>query len=802
MPPPAYSFKLRQRAAALIIVLAFVVLLTGLVVAYFSRTATDRQLAQSSFNDTGAELLSRSALDIVVGDFKQEIVNGSSVTSNYYSPTNSQYVVPQRNVAASAGIPNLIRISSGAVALTAPAVDSRASAVTSGPADPANPKRGEITSARWNTHYLIPKANTGDDKTDPVASFTPPDWVIVTRNGPSIQAGIGTGSTALYNPVNTNTNYAIGRYAYAVYDEGGLLDINVAGYPAPTPAGAATPSAYVTDVGRKGVLAFADLKTLPTTPGNTPSPQAINAFVGFRNYATMDYSNTAPTPSGLSFPYSVVTAGKIGPYYLGPSGGSGLIPPWTLASDHIGTSRDFGAVNAVKTGLGASLRTDQNFLTRRELISFRASAGIASVNTLQYLGTFSREKNASTWRAGGITSGPIEANLAAPPTGPGRFYIGNLNSVIPTQNVQDGIGLKWTAKGKGQNTAPGYWTYNGPTNPNALSNIPSFAGGAKHHFFKLLDYAMTGDDSGNDPVTQFITTLSVGASLIDQYDPNNNFAIYSNTGDSTGSTTTAIQTGSSQWAFGMEKNDTNISKVVPTPSPTPIPSPVPSTIFLDHYLDSGAPVIGGRPFRGVGEFSYGIKTNVAGLPTLDFYTWPQAQNPPWGDTPVLDFFSYSKADPVDGGVPVRSGIVSLNTRQAPVLAALISGQLLTETANTTVTSVQATTAANVIVSASAAAPALSRADIVRLASGAITVAPFNATNETKSTIARAFAEVVQTRTWGLLIDLVAQTGRYKPNATSLQNDFIVEGEKRYWLHVAIDRFDGSIVGQQLEEVLE
>jgi hypothetical protein len=62
--------------------------------------------------------------------------------------------------------------------------------------------------------------------------------------------------------------------------------------------------------------------------------------------------------------------------------------------------------------------------------------------------------------------------------------------------------------------------------------------------------------------------------------------------------------------------------------------------------------------------------------------------------------------------------------------------------------------------------------------------------------------VTQTRTWGLLIDVVAQTGHYKPNATNLQNDFVVEGEKRYWLHIAIDRFDGSIVGQQLEEVTE
>src|SRR5438477_5602409 len=78
--PPLLS-RSSKKAAALIIVLAFVVLLTGLVLAYFTRTTSDRQLAQSSYNDTSADLLARSALDIVVGDFQQEIVNGSTATA-------------------------------------------------------------------------------------------------------------------------------------------------------------------------------------------------------------------------------------------------------------------------------------------------------------------------------------------------------------------------------------------------------------------------------------------------------------------------------------------------------------------------------------------------------------------------------------------------------------------------------------------------------------------------------------------------------------------------------------------------
>ena len=31
---------------------------------------------------------------------------------------------------------------------------------------------------------------------------------------------------------------------------------------------------------------------------------------------------------------------------------------------------------------------------------------------------------------------------------------------------------------------------------------------------------------------------------------------------------------------------------------------------------------------------------------------------------------------------------------------------------------------------------------------------------------------------------------------------IVEGEKRYWLHIAIDRFTGEVIDQQLEAVYE
>ena len=96
-------------------------------------------------------------------------------------------------------------------------------------------------------------------------------------------------------------------------------------------------------------------------------------------------------------------------------------------------------------------------------------------------------------------------------------------------------------------------------------------------------------------------------------------------------------------------------------------------------------------------------------------------------------------------------------------------------------------------------PATGRQDIARLVSAAGNT--IGSTEEAKETIARALSEVCQTRTWVLMIDLIAQSGRYPPNATTLTN-FIVEGERRYWLHIAIDRFTGEVVDQQLEAVYE
>ena len=47
--------------------------------------------------DTKADLLAQGALDIIVGDLRQEIVNGSTINGIIYSPTLAANMLPQRS---------------------------------------------------------------------------------------------------------------------------------------------------------------------------------------------------------------------------------------------------------------------------------------------------------------------------------------------------------------------------------------------------------------------------------------------------------------------------------------------------------------------------------------------------------------------------------------------------------------------------------------------------------------------------------------------------------------------------------
>jgi type II secretory pathway component PulK len=844
-----YSRDAASKGAALMIVLAFVVLLTGLAVAYLSRASSDRQLAQSSYNDTSADLLARSALDIVVGDFRQEILNAGVVTQ-----ANIQ---PQRS-GDDASIANLIRRSIRNDPIPAPGVSSLASSVSS--TSPSANGRS-ISTTRWNSHYLIPRGNTGPAiDSSPVPSFTPPDWVLVTAQGPAVAPSPGV---------------VIGRYAFAVYDEGGLLDMNVAGYPTWTGTVASspspTPTPWLVNVGRKGILAFADLTALPTaTPATTPT--WIDKIVGWRNYAMTQQPTTALFTNPDFFSGNLNTRQNFYGSYLLYFGD----PPFTidsLSDKLLASTYPFTSVASYVS----NNRTDQAFMTRQQLLKLRRSdtPEMFSQNLLQYMGTFSRERNrpAADWPGLGGRLGE------------GRFNLNNLALVQPnpadcviahgkkkgwqtgknknhlcgdSEEVHKLFGLFWVrANVVGGQHPRGEWRYIGNRNPipgpdtsPAPVPINCLIGPTQQNdFFQILDYALfqAACESNDQHVDK---TFAIGASLIDQYDTgegclSNGQSTFQpdgcdldyraiNTWNKQGNAThtTVIKyghgNGSLSTAFGMEPNHSGangdpINGDVPyDPNyggndphrPTPAPTPGPNTQVISHA------------FATVGEFGYGIDTSTVGVPTLKF--WDSTTTPPFQYAPVLDFFSYN---PISSAYP-RAGIVNLYTKNAPVLAAMLSRALKTDAAansnppspvisGTPYAGSEAQRAADAIVTetqrvlAGTAIPAVQQTDLTRAIAGRLAKAAFDAVpslatnDETKGAVVRALAEIGQTRTWNLFIDVIAQTGRYAPGTTDITqaNKFTVEGEKRYWLHVALGRDlndDGSVdvLGTQLEEVIE
>lgn len=873
-----------SKGAALIIVLALVVLATGVGLAYLTRTTTDRQLAQSSYNDTSADLLARTALDITVSDLKQEIAN-NPVDQNHIQP--SRYGVPP--ITDPQPIPNLIRRSFSGDPT------GRTSSVRS---DLAAANGRIISLARWNSHYLIPRASTGTQiDSTPVSSFVAPYWVLVTPQGP------------LSAPA---PNTVIGRYAFAAYDEGGLMNMNLGGFPAyasvtlpgrpvsparrmparhrseeseimlvdctpakftpevtnvtlatgvpcsllfstnkhpdsfganflprglsintingnitgiPTSPGSYTVTLSATDhcgvgygtlhltiqgfagptvtpwpvnLARKGTVAFADLTALPATPtaiGPTtpvgtmgdflPSTQ-IKKLMGWRNYATTQQ----PTSASFDNPsFLLASADNYANYFLGSKAPFGT--PFTTVPTSV-----------------VNNRTDQAVMTRQELIKLQRTVGF-SQSLLQYLGTFSREYNrpAPSWigLSGSLSGARWDMNnlqlvIPTPWFYPGNHGQGHAYGRQRNDDIAELFGLEWVAGTfsplESRFTDPdyyGHWKYVHELNPTPFPpDDPDF--------FQIIDYAMNQAIGVNDP-NHVRKTFSIGAAIIDQYDTDDLHD--SGTGGSeTGNTITIIDpygTGiPANYVYGIEAMSFDLpNQNTDRPPFAPNPPPVPSS---NAQLN--------RRFENVGEFGYACNfgsTTPSG--TLDFAS--AASN----DRTLLDFFTYNTAGN-------RAGIANLNTRNGPVLASIIRGawlrdpgtEVLPPDATYLASQAEALTAGQGIVqeTTSGGGPALSRADVARLATAATNkliadgLWPATVSDEKKQTIARALAEVGQARTWNLMIDVIAQTGNYAPGTADLTDPtkFIVQGEKRYWLHIALDRDDGTVLGSQLEEVVE
>jgi len=204
------------------------------------------------------------------------------------------------------------------------------------------------------------------------------------------------------------------------------------------------------------------------------------------------------------------------------------------------------------------------------------------------------------------------------------------------------------------------------------------------------------------------------------------------------------------------------------------------------------PVVLDRPFRTVGEMGYAFR----GAPWkhLDFFSAESA------DAALLGLFSVNETP------ALSAGIVNPNTRQSLVLQAVMKGAILSELDATTISASDAKTIADALVtrtSDSTKGPLMNPDELVTKFAQDISFALSDNTiiKRRREAPIRALSGVSNTRTWNLMIDVIAQSGRFTGPSVSA-NDFIVEGEKRLWKHIALDRYTGRIIAQTQEPVNE
>jgi hypothetical protein len=369
---------------ALVLILSFIVLLVVVTLAFFSYSILQRQISNSSANMEKVNLFAQGALDTTVGDLQQEIVDGStpttvttgSVTTTLYAPTllsgtTGLYpsMVPylvngpaSGNASTTAtSLPNLVKESISGQTFypnASPYAAAGPSRAASSLTTTASLNGRSISLMRWNEPLLLPRKNPGSTSTDltPASAFTTPSWIYVDTTGKNPTSFPSSSSPQI-----------VGRYAYCIYNEGGLLDMNVAGYPVAT----LQSQADVAAASHKSGTSFADLTSFldPTTgtPGNPYLTQAqVDQILGWRNYATTQ-------PSG-SFPSFTYNAGSVTNYF------QNVVAPST------------GFMTAANTALSGSSsnQSDQKFTSRQQLIDFLTGTVGASRDLVQYLGTFSR----------------------------------------------------------------------------------------------------------------------------------------------------------------------------------------------------------------------------------------------------------------------------------------------------------------------------------------------------------------------------------------------------------------------------
>lgn len=543
-----------DRAVALVVVLSLIVIVCLILVAFVAAMSMDRTASAGYSQSLAAEQIGQGALRLVVAELGNEMSKDALPDLTYadrplYTNVTSTNVLPQR-VGSNSAMPNLIKISAATNFFSGSLRSSDLIATTNSTATPS--KNGRYMDVnRWNAPYLGAFPNT--------ASL--PNWVLVTRGGYASSGSFGNTGNTLNNPALGNTNYAIGRFAYAIYDVGGLLDITVAGHPTSLTA------AQINQI--KGTLAGADLTSVGITN--------VDALVSWRNTASA-----------------------------------------ANAASYLAHVTNFVATNGIpKVAPG-----DTTFLTRQDLIK-AAQQNVAGLttNALTNLTTFTREKNAPSWRPMATVNFPtnntvnylgLSTNLAAgtnffvpyvrhaasnnvttytvsgaatnypvvagDPIVSRKFPLSRLKWIGPNgpqnggtaANIQACFGLVWGASADPALNGAKVWKYVGPTGSTEQSSIAKLpqvaAAGREPNFFELLQAGLLAGSLASEKHLSFGGTKSsydyyttqddklafhvfrIGASILSQYDSSNYPIVveYTDPASGAGSNRVAWQ------AFGIE----------------------------------------------------------------------------------------------------------------------------------------------------------------------------------------------------------------------------------------------------------
>ncbi|MBE7157091.1 MAG: hypothetical protein INR62_01425 [Rhodospirillales bacterium] len=520
----------RCRGVALVIVLTLTVLVSGIVLAFFSRAINDSQVSSSSAASARTDLFLQGAIDTTIGDLKQEIASGSGKPSGVPLPVPNDPLTVPPNVQSGSPANVVARSASGVPLYSGTGTQYTAAATlraASAPTTTASLNGRSISPARWNKPLILPAASSTDST--PSGSFTAPDWVLVARDGSNPKVGTSVAD-------QNNDGFVVGRYAYMIYNEGALLDLNAAGYPNdgnnPTTAASVPASGMSVDqLARKGSLALADLTQIGL------SATQINTILSWRNNATLQASgapkggmSTGTTATNF---YESVTRG--GFVKNDPFGLLGVVPTTTN-----------------------NQQTDQVFRGRQDLIKFLVQGMTASSDStqranmqkvLQQTGTFSREYNSVAPSAIGanvavqtaFTRDDGTTAQAGEPLLKHRFPLNRVNLLSdPTTNaaaIKRYFGLVPST------ASPGTWNYNPGTGttPTGLPPIASLsdvaAAGREPNFFELLNAAINsgslgashngkaffntakagnGTEGQDESKTRQI--FEIGLDIIDQYD--------------------------------------------------------------------------------------------------------------------------------------------------------------------------------------------------------------------------------------------------------------------------------------------